>query len=250
VTRNLTIFSAVAVLSLAASGAAFAKAATAPEGHHARHSAAAPGEAGQGIAPQNPAGVEFSPGLSSQERQVSEVAAEKGDREFLMIDKALGKLIVFDDGKPVLSGAALTGASADDHFKPGILRKPDSYKFTTDEKVTPAGRFTVSRTYDNELGTTFEINEVHGKDWWIGIHRVYLGIPSEHRQERLQSGNPEAEHITFGCINVAPETLHYLTAHLPRKGKTPVYILPRDETATLEFFAPHVTASVSSNKTM
>jgi hypothetical protein len=188
-----------------------------------------PGQADMEPAP------EARPVLSPRQARIAEIATRRGDRDFLMVDKALGKIIVFTAGKPVLSGPALTGASPADRFQPSILAKRDSAHFSTDEKVTPAGRFTVTRTYDDELGTAFEINEVHGNGWWLAIHHVWLGIPSEHRQERLQSGNPQEEHVTFGCINIGLEAIRYLTAHLPKNGKTPLYILPSTETLTSVF---------------
>lgn len=170
--------------------------------------------------------------LSPQEQQVIQIAGQNGDRDFLMIDKALGRLIAFSDGKPAWNGSALTGESPVDIYPPAVLALPESHKFTTQEKITPAGRFTVTRTLDDEEGSVFELDEVHGNGWYLAIHRVWTGIPSEHRRERLQSADPQEKHITFGCINVTAETMHYLTTHLPKKGKTVVYILPLDEALT------------------
>lgn len=176
--------------------------------------------------------------LSPQEADVSRIAGERGDKDFVMIDKPLGKIILFAGGEPVLAGGALTGASPVDTYPPELLAKPNSYKFKPNEKITPAGRFTLRRGFDDELGPVFEIQEVHGPDWWIAIHKVYLGIPSEHRLERLRSGDPAQEHITFGCINVMPETLQYMLQHLPKGSITPVYVLPTDQSTTASIFAP------------
>lgn len=170
--------------------------------------------------------------LSAQQQQALQIAAQKGDNDFIMIDKALGEIIVFRDGKPAWAGAALTGRSPLDSYTANILALPESHKFTTDEKITPAGRFTVRRTLDDEEGTVFELDEVHGNGWYLALHKVWTGIPSEHRKERLASANPADRHITFGCINVSAETMRYLTTHLPKKEKTPLYVLPMDQALT------------------
>jgi hypothetical protein len=249
--RKLILFTAVAAMSLVALSHDRAQAATETGRADLYRSTATPDDAAKNPPPgPGNSGNDIGPELTPQEFQVSQIAGQHGDRGFLMVDKALGRIIIFNDGRPVLVGPALTGASPYDRFAPGILSKPDSYKFSKMEKVTPAGRFTVTRSPDDELGTSFEINEVHGKDWWIAIHRVYLGIPSEHRQERIQSGNPQEEHVTFGCINVGPEAMRYLTTHLPKKGKTPLYVLPLDNSQTSTFFPSRASVTPVSSRSM
>jgi hypothetical protein len=193
-----------------------------------------------------PAPVETSPvtslqpgvTLSSQEREVSRIADQNGDREFLMVDKALGKIILFKNGEPAFSGTALTGASLADRIPRGELEQPFSIHVETEEKITPAGRFTVNREHDRSLGEVLDVNEIWGKDWGIAIHQVWLGAPSEHRELRLISPNDQDKHISFGCINVEGSTIRYLLGHLPRRKATPLYILPQDETQTEQFFLP------------
>jgi hypothetical protein len=188
----------------------------------------------QAVVPSGP-----PPELTGRQADVAAIATRNGDRDFLMVDKVDAKIIVFRDGQPILAGPALTGASPFDRFPAGILAKDSSYKFTTTDKVTPAGRFTLSWTNDPELGgKVLEINEVHGKDWWIAIHRVYLGFPAEHRKERLYSGDPEQGHITYGCINVTPAAMDFLIKLIPWGAKPVVYVLPRDQNATATYFTP------------
>ena len=116
------------------------------------------------------------------------------------------------------------------------LAKRFSSPVVTEEKITPAGRFTVRRDYDRSLGgVVLDINEIQGKDWSIAIYRVWLGAPSEHRDQRLKSPNDDDRHISFGCINVGGDTMALLLRLLP-KGPTPLYVLPRDEALTAEFF--------------
>lgn len=183
------------------------------------------------------AASELPPELSDQEQDVSQMADARGDRNFLMVDKTLGKIILFENGEPIFAGAALTGASTADRLPPGALTEKFSRLNALDTKVTPAGRFTVSRGYDKDYGPLLDVNEIRGKDWGIAIHKVYLGIPSEHRDARLRSPNEQDKHITFGCINVTPRTIQFLLRELARNRKTPLYILPEEETRTAAYFA-------------
>jgi L,D-transpeptidase catalytic domain len=176
--------------------------------------------------------------LSDQEERVGQIAVENGDQVFVMVDKALGKIILFENGKPVFSGAALTGESTADRLPPGALAERFSQMNALKDKVTPAGRYTVSRGHDDAYGTLLDVNEIRGRDWGIAIHKVYLGIPSEHRDARLRSPNEEDRHITFGCINVTPTAIQYLLRELPARRPTPLYILPLDNTKTAAYFTP------------
>ncbi len=102
--------------------------------------------------------------LSSQERQVSEIAVQKGDLDFVMVDKRLGKVLLFESGKPVFSGAALTGESTLDRLPPGSLSMYSTKMVGLKYKVTPAGRFTLTRDYDSAYASLFNIKELEGKD--------------------------------------------------------------------------------------
>jgi len=175
-------------------------------------------------------------GLSAQARQVSQFAARRGDQDFLMVDKARGRIILFRNGVPIFTDATLTGASTADRFPPGTLDLPFEHALTTIQKVTPAGRLTVVRQYDELYGPLFDINEVRGEDWGIAIHPLYLGLPKERRLDRLRTMTASDNHITFGCINIAPDAIQYLVRQLPEKAAIPLYILPLNERATGEFF--------------
>jgi hypothetical protein len=185
-----------------------------------------------------PLALDVAPLLTQQEAEVSVTAAHNGDRQFLMVDKALGKILLFENDKPVFVGSALTGASTSDRLPPGALREKFSQLTALATKVTPAGRYTVTRGHDSDYGPLLDINEIQGRDWGIAIHQVYLGIPSEHRAERLQSANEADRHVTFGCINVSPEAIRFLMKELPKKGATPLYILPQEDADTTKYFMP------------
>jgi hypothetical protein len=196
-----------------------------------------------GLPPQNdaqPAAAQApatsQPMLSAQEEIGRQIAERNGEKKFLMVDKARGEILLFENGKLTFSGSALTGASLGDRVPPNVLAIPDSHPLSTEQKVTPAGRFTVRREIDEEYGRVWTITEIHGIDWEFAIHEVYLGIPSEHRDERLRSANPLDHHITFGCIDVEKSTIELFARILPRRGKVPLYILPQDTDATMSFF--------------
>lgn len=178
--------------------------------------------------------------FSDQVRLVREIAAQNGDTNFLMVDKINGKIMLFQDGRLVLRAAALTGANLEDVIPASAYSKTvDEQGF--DEKVTPAGRFTVHREHDTDYGDVLTLNEIRGDSWSIAIHQVYTGTPSERRPERLRSGRGSESHISFGCINVAKETIAELLRHVPGKDKPdaekmPLYILPQNLERTLEFF--------------
>jgi len=185
------------------------------------------------------------PELSPQQQEVSRIARERGDKQFLMVDKTRGEILLFEDGQPVFGGAALTGAGMGDRIPAKVLTFSGNHPLTVDQKITPAGRFTVRPEPDPDYGRVWTINEVHGKDWDIAIHQVYLGTPSEHRDARIRSPNAIDHHITYGCINVERATIEFLTRTLPRKTSVPLYVLPSDDSLIATLFLSRDTASGS-----
>jgi L,D-transpeptidase catalytic domain len=170
--------------------------------------------------------------LSPQEQNAGQIATQNGDRDYLMVDKAHGRIRLFESGAVVFTAPALTGENKSDRLPPDTLAKDFDRLGAFGDKVTPAGRFTVSQDYDNEYGTVFEINEIQGPDWTIAIHQVYLGTPSERRSDRLESKRHDDKHITHGCINVTRETIQRLVEKLPQGRPTALYILPYDQSQT------------------
>lgn len=215
--------------------------------------AAQPQSVTSGVPTQTDLASTTPPVLSSEADQVSQIAVRNGDKRFLMVDKAQGEIILFENGKPILSGPALTGASAGDRVPPKVLTFSGTHPLTPAQKVTPAGRFTVTSETDPEYGRVWTLNELHGKDWDFAIHQVFLGIPAEHRDARLHSANVADRHITFGCINVERDTIQALSQRLPRKGKVPLYILPNDASLVAALFPlrelPSTTKSVTATVT-
>jgi len=176
-----------------------------------------------------------APTLSPQAIVVRDIASRRGDRTYLMLDKVRGVMILFFNGEPVYSGAALTGQYPADVLPPGLTGQSFAAGAKLQEKVTPAGRFTLARIVDPHYGTAFIVNEIRGVDWVIAIHRV-ANVPSEHRPERLRSSNASDRQITNGCVNVAKETIGVLERYLSAPN-TPIYILPQNPNVTLTLFA-------------
>jgi len=178
------------------------------------------------------------PGLSAEAQRVSQIAERNGDRDFLMLDKAHGKIIAFQQGRPTFSGAALTGENTSDYLAADAFTKSFAEQKGLKYKVTPAGRYTVSVGYDHNYGQTLDVNEVQGTDWDIAIHKVWLGAPAEHRDLRLRSSRDDDKHITYGCIDVDGATMQGLLDRVPGEDRTPIYILPQDATLVARFFPP------------
>ena len=189
------------------------------------------------------------PALSSEARRVSQIAAWSGDRDYLMLDKARGEIIVFQGGRPTFSGAALTGEFPADYLAPDAIGKTFHETVGLKYKVTPAGRYTVSIGFDPAYGNTLDVNEIQGKDWDIAIHKVWLGAPAEHRDVRLRSSKGQDKHITYGCIDVDGSTMAGLLDRLPNEEATPIYILPQDESLIIKLFQPRSAAGKMSTPT-
>ena len=176
--------------------------------------------------------------LSPAQRRVSQIAWRNGDRNYLMLDKAHGRIITFENGAPTFSGAALTGENPSDFLAADTISKTFAEQRGLKYKITPAGRYTVSVGFDNAYGETLDVNEVQGQDWDIAIHKVWLGAPSEHRDARLRSPSDQDKHITYGCIDVDGPTMQGLLDRLPEEEGTPLYILPQDESLIIKLFQP------------
>ena len=67
---------------------------------------------------QAPEAYQGGPEMSAEALRVSQIAERNGDRDFLMLDKAHGQIIAFQQGRPTFSGAALTGENPSDYLAP------------------------------------------------------------------------------------------------------------------------------------
>ncbi len=193
------------------------------------------GATGKDTAQAEPGTIENP--LSPQELHVSRIAANNGDQTYLMVNKLLGWIILFENDSPVFIAPALTGQSLGDTIPPSAFKKTFTTVDSKDDKVTPAGRFTLSRDYDKSYGHLLEIKEIQGPDWAIAIHRVYVGTPAERRVFRMDTRDSRDNHVSHGCINVSKETIEFLLRKLPPKPAAVLYVLPYDTSKTEAFLA-------------
>jgi hypothetical protein len=171
-------------------------------------------------------------GLSQAAARVSQIAARNGDRTFILVDKARGKLFLFANGSLIFTSPALTGSSLADRLPYDATSKTFAEASGFQYRVTPAGRFTVSPGHDSLYGSTLDVNEVRGKNWIIAIHLA----PTQSRDARLRSVSDQDKHATEGCINVDANTIRTLTQLLAMRRSTPLYVVPNDERTISEFF--------------
>ena len=178
--------------------------------------------------------------LSREARQVSRIANVNGDRDYLMLDKARGKIIVFEGGQATFMGAALTGEYRVDYLLPDATRK--SFHETTGlkYKVTPAGRYTVSAGFDPAYGDTLDVNEIQGVDWDIAIHKVWLGAPAEHRDLRLLRvpRRRQTHHVWLHRRRWTDDEARYWRVCPMKIRNAALHILPQDENLIMKFFQP------------
>lgn len=72
-------------------------------------------------------------------------------------------------------------------------------------KGTPTGTFTTQRVFNTKTQRSSILFHRRG-DLPLTIHRLWLGIPSQRRAERLASPTAADNVITNGCINVGDDT--------------------------------------------
>ena len=79
-------------------------------------------------------------------------------------------------------------------------------------RLTPTGDFSVVHKSTKAPGYGGDIlvfDEL--PDRVYAIHRMWLLIPSQHREERLDSADPlQRRNVTEGCVNISPEVYDQL----------------------------------------
>jgi hypothetical protein len=99
---------------------------------------------------------------------------------------------------------------------------------TAAEKITPAGRF--SATYRND-----NLVFAEGAQSSIAMHKVYLGTPSERRQQRLDTASPEDNRVSYGCINVSAAYMKNVVEPTFKDSGGVMYITPDSQTLNETF---------------
>lgn len=162
--------------------------------------------------------------LPDQVRQLTHwvlATSDNLDMPFVIIDKVVAKVFVFDRlGQLRAASPALLGLAQGDDTAPGVGSRPIS-AIRSDERTTPAGRFVAS------LAGTGHGDEVLWVDYdaSVALHRV-VDIPRERRLQRLASANPLDRRITYGCINVPAKFFDTVIRPTFRATSGIVYVLP------------------------
>lgn len=183
--------------------------------------------------------------VSAEVQKVVNWVMESGDNEklpFLLVDKVNAKVYVFNAaGQLHGSAAALLGMARGDHSIPGIGSRPLS-QIAMQDRVTPAGRFVSSLSYDKSGKQILVIDYEEA----LSLHPVVKGTPAERRAERLQSSTPQDNRISFGCINVPVQFFKTIVSPAFTRSDGIVYILPEMSPSETLFGASKLKNTLSS----
>ena len=170
-----------------------------------------------------PATLRYLP-ATSEVRRVAEWVLRTRDHHgapFLIIDKVRALAVLFDStGRGRAAAPVLLGVAKGDTFPPGSATK-DMYDTRTDERITPAGRFTAEPGVDNKGKSVLWLHYEAG----IALHTV-LDNPDERRPQRLASPSPDDNRISYGCINVPADFYETVLRPSFGQGTGIVYVLP------------------------
>lgn len=171
-------------------------------------------------------------GMAIQVYESMAPAAKASGKGFMIADKPMGMLHVFDtDGNVISQDTALYGRDYGDVLD-------------GDKRVTPAGKYTLKMapsTYKG--GKAFELVEsthrIGDTDYVIAVHAAWLGDKTEKREQRLASQDFGDKRISYGCINTKHDT--FLNKVLPNADKLDggmVFVLPDNMTLSDTLFKP------------
>jgi hypothetical protein len=192
----------------------------------------APAATGEGVvrAPRAPVGAEVrrpsfgGEAASSDVHRMAEWIAASGDNHelpFMIVDKREAKVLLFDARSQILGTApALLGLGRGDDSVGGIGQRRLA-TIAPAERTTPAGRFEASLGHDLEQDVLWI-----DYDAALSLHRVIVGNPADHRDERLASPTPLDNRISYGCINVPASFYDGVVVPAFRGTVGIVYILP------------------------
>lgn len=154
------------------------------------------------------------------------VAFDASDRRpFAIVDKRQATLSVYDaDGRLLGRTPALLGLTPGD-AEPASSRGKPPQALTSQERVTPAGRFEAQpgRNLSGERVVWFDYEAN------LAIHRLRPAPAQERRAERLASASLQDRRITLGCVVVDPAFFDAVVLPALGGGASLVYILPERE---------------------
>ena len=171
-------------------------------------------------------------GMAIQVYESMAPAAKASGKGFMIADKPMGMLHVFDaDGNVISQDTALYGRDYGDVLD-------------GDKRVTPAGKYTLKMAPSAyKGGKAFELVEsthrIGDTDYVIAVHAAWLGDKTEKREQRLASQDFGDKRISYGCINTKHDT--FLNKVLPNADKLDggmVFVLPDNMTLSDTLFKP------------
>ena len=183
--------------------------------------------------------------LSGEAREVLEWVRASGNNAgmpFALVDKRGAAVHVFDaQGSWQGSSPVLLGLAPGDHSVPGIGERPMS-QIAPHERTTPAGRFV------SEPGRNLQGEDIVWIDYddAVSLHRVRPGNPAERRLQRLATGTPDDNRISFGCVNLPVAFYDRFIAPTLGHQTGVVYVLP--ETRPVAEFFGFVPVPVPASK--
>lgn len=148
--------------------------------------------------------------------------ADNGRHHFVVLDKRLARVYVFDAGGRLAgSSPVLLGYAAGDDTVPGIGERPIE-QVRPQERTTPAGRFLA------EPGRNARGEDVVWVDYdaAVSMHRVRATDPAERRLQRLASATVADNRISYGCINLPVAFFDQVVWPRFRQARGMVYVLP------------------------
>ena len=156
---------------------------------------------------------------------------DNGNAEFIIIDKPLARMYVFD-ARAQLRGVTpvLLGAAYGDFSVPGVGSKPLS-QIKLAERTTPAGRFVAERGHDTGGADVVWVDY----DAAVSIHRVINSSPAQRRLQRLATSTVADKRISWGCINVPVNFYESFIRPIFANQRAVVYVLP-DSSPVREIF--------------
>jgi hypothetical protein len=178
--------------------------------------------------------------VSADARLVANWVVATSDHQqhaFILVDKKDAHAYVFTpEGRLQDSAPVLLGAAVGDEILPGAGNKPPS-RMRPSERTTPAGRFVA------EPGTNADDEDVIWVDYdnAISMHRVRPWVAGERRLERLATGSPDDNRVSFGCINLPVSFYEDVAKPAATGDGAIVYVLPEVKTPQQVFGAYDVT---------
>ena len=148
------------------------------------------------------------------------VVAHNPEAPFIVVDKQLGTVNVFDEtGKLLRKAEALVGRNPGDR----VVDAPCQ---------TKAGEFPAKIYESEDYGTTIRFDRIGNSNFLI--HSVPLHSTTVPYSERMKAiatpvtcDNPGARNKTSGCINVLPDDMKEILPYFTNGGT--VYVMPTTE---------------------